>query len=79
MGQGHNSEAIIWSAKAARIETGRQEEAAGHRRRKGGSQGNHSVKAGHRGLKAINLTTKGTGNGSYATGTEGDQTLNWYK
>ena len=75
--RGHTNEAIKWNAKAARNKNGRPEEAAGSQRLKGGDvRWNYGAKAGHYGLKALNLTNKGTGNVSCVTGTEGDQDLN---
>ena len=66
----HNSEATRRNSKAAKIENGRLKEDAGPQRLEGESHRDNSGKAGHRGLKTINLTKKGLGVDSYAPGTE---------
>ena len=75
MCRGHNSEAIRRSSKVARIKSGRLKEDTGPQRLEGESHWDNSRKAGHRGLKTINLTKKGSGVDSYVTGTEEDQAL----
>jgi hypothetical protein len=70
--RGHNSKATRRNSKVIRIKNGRLKEDAGPQTLEGESHWDNSSKAGHHGLKTINLTKKGSGVDSYATGTEGN-------